>query len=384
MLAYRLFFSLGILALLFSCSSEIESRNPLEIALSSDNPKIKKVIDSIANYEVQIRFTQIDRRNDSVYFKDYDFQVDGQHYFYPASTVKFPIAVLALEKLNNTKNINLYSRFYIEGDSIETTFANDISKVFAISDNDANNRLFEFLGQDEINQKLLSKDISPVRISHRLSVPNADDITTKALVVYLNDSTTTPIETNSSAPISPLNLKSISKGNGFLVNDSLIQVPFDFSLKNYYSIDAQHAVLKRVIFPENFKENERFNLSKEQRDFLLTAMHTLPAELGYDPEAYYDSYGKFFLFGDSKEVIPSTIKIYNKVGYAYGTLTDCAYITDIENNIEFLITATILVNKNGIFNDGVYEYDEVGIPFLAELGRLLYAFELDRKKKRKE
>jgi hypothetical protein len=44
-----------------------------------------------------------------------------------------------------------------------------------------------------------------------------------------------------------------------------------------------------------------------------------------------------------------------------------------------MLTATILVNKDGIFNDDAYEYDEVGIPFLAALGRAIYTLELDRK-----
>lgn len=294
------FLPLLVLTMLWSCGKDIVTRNPLEMVLSSENPKIKKVLNNIDNFEVQIRFTQISRKNDSVHFIDYDFQVDRQQYFYPASTVKFPIAALALEKLNESKSINLYSRFYIEGDSVETTFANDISKIFAISDNDANNRLFELLGQDEINQRLLLKGIAPVRISHRLSVPNANDVTTKPLVLYLNDSTTTLLNSVISSPINPLELKSISKGHGFYVNDSLVQIPFDFSLKNYYPIDAQHAVLKRVIFPEKFKENERFNLTKEQHSFLLDAMHTLPTKLGYDSQDYYDSYGKFFLFGFDK------------------------------------------------------------------------------------
>ena len=36
-------------------------------------------------------------------------------------------------------------------------------------------------------------------------------------------------------------------------------------------------------------------------------------------------------------------------------------------------------NKNQIYNDGVYEYDTVGIPFLAALGRKL-VLELDSEK----
>jgi hypothetical protein len=63
------------------------------------------------------------------------------------------------------------------------------------------------------------------------------------------------------------------------------------------------------------------------------------------------------------------IRIYNKVGYAYGTLTDVAYIRDENNNIEFFLTATILVNENMIFNDDIYEFEQIGIPFLGALGR---------------
>jgi len=97
-------------------------------------------------------------------------------------------------------------------------------------------------------------------------------------------------------------------------------------------------------------------------------------------DEYYDSYVKFFINGDSKESIPEHIKVYNKVGWAYGTLTDCSYIIDTQNKLEFFLTATILVNKNQIFNDGQYEYNEKGLPFLSALGEAIYNYELDRKR----
>jgi hypothetical protein len=68
------------------------------------------------------------------------------------------------------------------------------------------------------------------------------------------------------------------------------------------------------------------------------------------------------------------------VGYAYGTLTDCAFIEDRKNNLSYFVTATILVNQNGIFNDNNYEYDSIGIPFLAELGRQIHKYEKYQKK----
>lgn len=337
-------------------------------------------MDSVAQYEVQIRYTQINRKNDSIYFTDYDFQVDSSRYFYPASTVKLPTVALALEKLNTMVFMDMNSKFYVEGDSVETTFIGDISKIFLFSDNEANNRLFEFLGQDLINNGLRDKGIHPVRIAHRLSTPDAENITTKPLIVYLNDSTTTVLPPSINSPIKPLSMSGITKGMGYYEDDTLVQKPFDFSLKNYYPIIAQHEVLKRIIFPENFNEKERFHLTAAQSQFLLSAMCALPRSNGYDPEKYPDGYSKLFMYGGTKDPIPENIKIFNKLGGAYGTLTDCAYITDTKNQVEFMLTATILVNKNGIFNDDDYEYDEIGIPFLAELGRELYALEVERKR----
>ncbi|AZQ58664.1 hypothetical protein EJ994_07560 [Maribacter sp. MJ134] len=375
----KLFYTLVMVFLTFiSCQDNNRDENLLALALASEKPAIKRVMDSVDQYEVQIRYTQINRTGDSIHFVDYDFQVDDDYYFYPASTVKFPVAVMALERLNETDTLTRETRYYVEGDSIETTFAKDISQIFAVSDNLANNRLVEFLGQDAINKGLEEKGLSPVRIAHRLGY-HTDELTTKPLIIYLNDSTTTPTEPSLNSAPFPLKLNAIHKGIGYYEDDEQINEPFNFSLKNYYPVSTQHKLLKRVIFPEKFSNNERFNLTKNQHDFLLNAMHTLPRKVGYDPDNYYDGYCKFFMYGDTKKTIPDHIKIYNKVGFAYGTLTDCAYIKDEKNNVDFLITATILVNKDGIFNDNVYEYDAVGIPFLAELGREIHRLEIERK-----
>ncbi|MGC1515210.1 MAG: serine hydrolase [Maribacter sp.] len=361
-----------------SCSEKKSTPHPLQEALSSENKNIRRVMDSVDRYQVQIKYSRIDRRNDSIIFTDYEFQVNDSAYFYPASTVKFPTAVLALERLHQTDTLNVNSRYYIEGDTIESTFLEDVSKIFAVSDNLANNRLIELLGQDYINASLRQKGIRPVRISHRLG-HHSEDLNTKPLIIYLNDSTTgVSLPSLNSSP-KALSLSQVKKGKGYYDDDIRIDKPFDFSLKNYYPISAQHALLKRVIFPNSFNNEERFNLSDADRTVLLDAMRTVPRKVGYDETTYYDGYCKFFLYGDTKERIPEHIEIYNKVGFAYGTLTDCAYIKDTKNNIDFLLTATILVNQNGIFNDDTYEYDEIGIPFLAELGRELYAQELARR-----
>ncbi|MFD2561415.1 serine hydrolase [Aquimarina rubra] len=369
--------------LMFSCTQ----KNPLDEILNSDKEQIKRVMQSVEKHEVQILYSQIDRdENGKVIFTDYEFNVADSTYFYPASSVKFPIALIALEKLNelqkNRISIDRKKLFIIQSDTLYTNIEKEITKIFAVSDNQAYNRLFEFLGQDYIDQKLKSKNLQG-RISHRLSVLNAHNLKTQSIVFKKNVEDSTFLYQQESIENSPpvrLSLKKISKGKGYIDNDTLIEQPKDFSEKNYLPLRSLHGMMKRIQFPETCQKEERFDIAKKDRDFVLKAMQTLPSDAGYDKKEYYDGYVKFFMFGDTKEDIPEHIKIYNKVGYAYGYLTDCAYIKDTKNNIEFILSATIHVNENGIFNDDHYEYDNIGIPFLATLGRSIYNLEKQQNK----
>ena len=367
--------------LMTSCSQ----KTPLEKVLESDSEIIQKVVQNHEKYELQIIYTKIDRNSDpKTVFQDYRYRVDDNTYFYPASSVKFPIALIALEKLKELKekgiNIDRKTYFTTENDSIYTSIEKCITEIFAVSDNDAYNKLFEFLGQDHINQRLVSKGLQG-RISHRLSTDNASDLSTKPVIFKRSIRDSLPIhkqESIKNKPISELRLNKLYKGKGFIRGDSLINTPMDFSGKNHLSLTSLHEMMKRIQFPELYSGTEVFDINPDNREFVLKAMKTLPKEAGYDKKEYYDSYSKFFIFGDSKQDIPDHIQIFNKVGYAYGYLTDIAYIKDTENNIEFLLSATIHVNENEIYNDNNYEYDDIGIPFLAELGRKIY--ELERKK----
>lgn len=368
-----------ISAVLFqSCNSS--KYNPLTTALKSKNDAIKTVMQNPVYYKLQIIYTSIQRYpNGEVELTDYKYHVNANNYFYPASTVKFPFSILALEKLDQMPNTSVNSEFRIESQSEKLKFSEEISKIFAVSSNESSTNLYEFLGKDYINNSMKSKGLQPIRIAHRLSSPDSENPTNKTVYIYNNtkkDSIAVPAY--KSSEIVPLKLKNIKKGKGYTKDDVLVVEPMDFSKKNYYPLETMHNTLKRVIFPENFKPSERFNLSKESHDFLLYSMQNLPKNAGYDQKNYPDNYCKFFMYGDTKEDIPENIKIYNKIGVAYGTVTDCAYIVDTKNNVEFMITATLLSNKNEIFNDGIYEYDTIAFPFLAQLGRELYQQNLSK------
>ena len=137
------------------------------------------------------------------------------------------------------------------------------------------------------------------------------------------------------------------------------------------------------MFPESVPKDKRLALSDEDYSLLYREMSILPRQSKYPKykSSYYDGYCKFFMYGDNRDKIPEHIKIFNKVGEAYGFILDNAYIIDTKNKVEFILTAVVYHNNNETMNDNNYEYESISIPFLAKLGRLVYSFEQNRTKK---
>jgi Beta-lactamase enzyme family len=366
-----------ILCLLFT-SCERPAISPLEKVLWSAHPAMLRVLHDPKAFEIQIMYSQINRDDKGdVSFTDYIFRSDTTQYFYPASTVKLPMAVLALEFADSIKEIGLNTPYLLANDSTLHTLSDDVRQIFAVSDNDANNRLYEMLGRDQVNQRMKELGIPYFRLAHRLATDSSAK-SERAQLFFIPGKDTVVLGGGKDEAIQPLQKKGLRKGNGFVRENEIVNEPMDFSEKNYFPILAQQEFMKRIFFPAFYPKDQQIRLTEATSAFLHEQMRSLPRENGYNEEDYYDSYVKFFLYGDSKDRIPPDLKIYNKVGYAYGTLTDTAYIVDEVNDVEFLLSATILVNDNGIFNDDEYEYDSIGIPFLAQLGREIYLQERSR------
>ena len=393
----RIFLIFSLLSII-GCTERQDGDPYKRIAAKSE--VIKKYFEASEQYELQVVYTQIDRdQQNKPSLKSYTFNYDSTQYFYPASTVKMPVAFLALQKL---KELGIDKWTTMKTDSarapqsiahIDSTsetglpsVAHYIEKIFAVSDNDAYNRLYEFVGQDYINQNLRDKKVfSNSRIVTRVGIKgfSTDDNTHTNPVTFYDGGKRiySQYETTSTGRYF-YSLHNTLKGVGYLDEqlDTVVHEKFDMSRKNFINLKDLEASLTRIILPEAFPASERFDITEDDHKFLLETMQKTPREYPYlasQQDEYYDSYVKFFLYGDSKEKIPSNIRIFNKVGYAYGYLTDCAYILDKKKGIEFFLTATIHMNENKIYNDGKYEYDE-GIAFLAELGRGIYELEKNR------
>ena len=238
-----------------------------------------------------------------------------------------------------------------------------------------------------MNERLHAKGYRNLRIVHRLSVPLTTDQNRRTNPVRFLDSTGTvvyrqPLQTCDQTPRSD---SVIRRGVGYMRQNTLIREPFDFTEKNYFALEDQQEMLKAVLFPDDVPANRRFNLAPDDYSFLYRYLSQLPRETTYPKydSTFYDSYCKFLLTGDQKSAFPRNIRIFNKVGDAYGYLLDNAYIVDFEKGIEFMLSAVIYVNADGIFNDDKYEYDTVGMPFMGNLGRVIYDYEARRKRPNK-
>ena len=338
------------------------------ILKNSESELINYVYRNKEKFEVQIILTELKKRKNGFTIHKKKFNVDKKNYFYPASSIKLPIALLTIEKINENPNLNINSEFSIEGDSIITTFKKEITDLFIISSNESYNRLFEFLGQDYINKKLKQKGFKDFSISHRLSTKESDNLKTKKINFYRNGEINQIQKSINNKPLTKLNLKNLNKGVGFILDNELQNKSMDFSRKNYFSIEELNNILIFLFFPE-ISKNKKFNLSKSQNLLIQKLMSSTPFDMGFDKNIYPNNYNKFFIYGDKDGMINDNI--YNKVGNAYGYSIDNAYIYNKNSDRHFVLTACIYTNANNILNDNYYEYDEIGIPFLAEIGRFL-------------
>lgn len=267
------------------------------------------------------------------------------------------------------------------------SIAQYIRKVFLISDNDAYNRLYEFLGQQYINHELHKRGYTDVNITRRFTAMNDDENRhTNAIRFLDNDGKLLyqqPPAYNTDSFTFP---RAIKIGKAHLDNnDSLINEPMDFTTANKISLEDLQQIEQSVLFPSSVPANKRFDLSDEDYNFLYQYMSQYPSETNYpkyDTSVYCDSYVKNY-FKNATHKIPSYIRVFNKPGWAYGFLTDISYVADFENKVEFMLSCTLYVNSDGVLNDNKYDYDSIGYPFLYTLGQSIYQYELKRKRKHK-
>lgn len=376
----------------------------LEALLKKYPQYFEEILKNRNTLNVQIIYTQVNRRaNGTPELEHQYFNVNPNQYYYPASTVKLPIVLLALQKLNELKDkgidrnttmitetaFNKQTAVFNEPTAVDgrPSIGHYIKKILMVSDNDAYNRLYEFLGQEYINAELKKKGFSDAQILHRLNIFLTETENRNTNPVKFYDTAGKLLyEQAGQNNLAKYASRKDSLGNGYYGGGKLVNAPMDFSKKNRLGLEDLHKIVMGIVFPDKVKVKERFNITEEDRQFVLKYMSQYPTESLYPPYAadtanYWPTYCKFLLYGAEKTAPDKNIRIFNKVGDAYGHMIDATYVVDYKNKIEFFLSAIIYCNSDGILNDDKYDYSTIGLPFMKNLGKVIYDYELNRKYK---
>ena len=402
---FKLFFCVVIVMALITAQtgwSQVITDNYLVNVLKENkDAQFQKILSTPNDYRLQIVYTQINRdKNNRPHFKNYYYNYNPQLYFNPASVVKLPLAALALEKINklNKPEVNKFTTILFDSSYpkqkalLQDTTAKDnlptlaqfIRKAFLISDNDAYNRFYQFVTQQTIHKQLWDKGYKDLIIPRQFTGFSYTQNRYNNPIRFLNpDGKLIYAQPQTFNKDSLVFKEDILIGdNHFNSKDELIPGPMNFRGQNKITVLQLQQILQSIIFPHSVSKKQRFNLTKDDQAFLLKFLSQYPSETDYpkyDKEEFFDSYVKFF-FQDKTKKMPEDIRVFNKVGWSYGFLTDVSYVADFKNNIEYMLTATVYVNSDGVINDGKYDYETVGHPFLKVLGNTIYNYELGRKR----
>ena len=366
---------------------------------SKASPLLLQVLDQPDTFQYQVIYTQINRdKNNQPHFKNYYLHLNPDRYFNPASTVKLPAILCALEKLNalQVPGLDMHTPMFTDSsysgqvkclaDSLSEnglpSIAQYIKEILLISDNDAYNRLYEFVGQQTLNEKLWQKGYTGSRITRRFTPMTEEENRHTNGIRFVKDGQLLlqqpPAVSTAAFDFSHRHLVGRAYYNR---QDSLVNQPMDFTTHNVLLLHDLQQLLQSVLFPLSVPVRQRFVLTGEDYRFLYQYLSELPRESRYphyDTTEYFDSFTKFFMFRAGKTTIPDYIRVFNKPGWTYGFLTDAAYIVDFKNKIEFMLSACIYTNSDGVLNDDKYDYETIGYPFFKETGNIIYNYELKR------
>ncbi|MDR0559985.1 MAG: serine hydrolase [Prevotellaceae bacterium] len=371
---------------------------------------------SSKNYDVQIIYTKIERKNGKIKFKDYHHNVGGR-YFYPSTTVFLPAAVLALEKINRIaatgcdvdtkRNIRIDSDIsnktilYIDS-TYENHYANYseiIKRMLVLNDKNSFNYCYDLLNQKFFNERFHELGYANTWFLHKFNneqpeksrhsnsvtffktnVPSyfidlvfqkRQNTTMPFLSVYINNAENNPDDYYSIQKNLPL-------GKGYIKNDSLVREPMDFKKMNKYSIEDMHNFLKSLIFPDS--QTRKLNLKESDYNLIYRYLSMFPSEVRYPKhsrEQYPDGFKRYIL---KDRIGDPSIKIFGNSGKDFGFLIDNAYVIDKQNGIDFLLTVVIKCNRENIFGENYYEYEKIGEPFIREVSKIIYEYEISSRK----
>ena len=356
------------------------ARMPAALAALVDDPQ----------HTVQLRWVRIVRdADDARRYINHDYGITPRRWFPAASVTKLPMALLMAEAVqaagggaDSVLRLDTAPASGEWGDEpLDDTFARGIDRTFAVSENRPFNRWHDLLGGDHIHRRLAQLGYPHVRLIARLGSSDLEANRRSGGGALLSaDGRVLRRFPARVAAARRFPFGRVRVGAGWQNDDgSVTPGPHDFSHANFLPLADSLRMLQAFVAPESVPAAQRWKIDGALRARLLRALALRPRDSTsprYPEAAFPDGHARWFFVGDGKARYADGLSVSGKSGMAYGSLSEVAYVVDRDSGVECMLAASIQVNADGIFNDDRYEYDSLGIPFMAAWARA--ALEVER------
>jgi hypothetical protein len=376
---------------------EATSDSTLYHILLNKDPLLDQVLKNPSKYYFQLIYTKVEKHADKINYHTYSIN-QGNQYYYPASLIKFPLAFVALEKLTALKDSGVHIDDSISVNTCSCDFATNnyvakhkhptmlqfLREMMVMSNNDAYNLYFDFVGRDLLNSRMHAMDIFDIQMKNRFTGGCGEE-NNKAFggIVFNKNSYREDIKIPCSASIQNWEIDSIIYPTFFesksYYKKKMITNRQNNAANNYVSLLQAHKLLINLMHPSAKLYQNDFKIDDAYKNEFIKALGSFPRELensSYDTANLADYYYKFFIDPKVIQTNENKIRVYNKVGLASGFVSDVSYFYDSTHQIEYFISAAILSKKA---NSNENNYNDLGIPVLRKIGGLIYTDELYNK-----
>lgn len=393
----KILLSISLLFFVLSCSHS-QSDNPksameerIEWPEELKGLKLDPTLSRSSKYRFQMAYTPIDSAG-----LGETITYGTEQYYYPASLVKIPLAMLALEVLEE-KGIPLDA--YIVFDTVDAcgsvrfvevsrekiSFQQLFKELIVVSDNQFYNMLYHFLTPEYINRRLHEMGFEGTNIYRAFTgCDRVGQLHTYPYKIYgLNgkELMASPGKTMDSTVLEERYHSSEERMFGSRhENDEgdIVDGPFDLNYSIEIPMREMHEMVLRMIRPEAFEPSQRWKVSDGSLRFMLDYMSAYPSEIPTSYRNFRSMEDTVYKYAYLRNEKGRRERSVSKLGLSYGFASEVAWITIPGSEQSFLLTYSIYVNANDIVNDGEYEYDEVARPFAAELAKQIAAWQLQQ------
>lgn len=338
---------------------------------------------------------------------------DSSLYFYPASLVKLPTILAAMQKANATgaewnqavpltgsapcskSEFSKQARSSLLKHYKDMSLASLTKRIALVSDNEAYNRLLDFAGPLEVNALLAHLGYGNSQVFRRFKTccESCNTIGPASELWQVNARKKPVLKGKwGSTTWSP---KPGTFYSCLSIGDPLKSQPKDFSQHNRLLLRHVHDLWLKLVWPQLFPSKKGWPiLTEAQRVQFLQWCSQSPREgdhRKYQDEKLYPTYLKKYLVygspsndndyvsysrnGRTVELLDEPVST-NIVGQSYGWYSDVSWLHDPESSNPVLragivISVVVYADEDGIAADGVYNHKKA-MESIGAIGRVLW------------